>query len=555
MYKEAKAYKGFESWFHALQMSAKMYLYTFMFVLLLHLLIPIIYFVFFNPDAVRLVFSALSNFSTWHYIPVLLKYIARKGIWVFVLATPIWFLYPAMLSRFKMKSMEIMKDKHMRGSKLVDEKEIRKQIPREAGQLSLGSVPVPRSAETRHFLVLGRPGTGKTTLLNSVIARLRERKEKAIIYDFKGDYLSFFFNPDKDYIFNPLDTRSLHWCLFNEIFMHPDIDSIATSMIPSSSQDRFWTDAARDVFAAILHYCIKTGETSNEKIWQYVSLSEGDMITVMQNALSQGIEEAKRALGYLMGYEKGSKVASDVLSTMKQFTNCFFYTRHLQNDFSIKRWLDEDGDSFLFLTNYSNLRDTLRPLLSLLVDLALKHILSLSENLNRRRFMIIDEFATLQRLPTVVQALEQGRSKGASIWISSQDINQIQKIYMQETMNTIVNTTNTVACFAMNDAISTEYMSRSFGEMEILETDESLLMGPSDTRDGLNISRRRKVERLLLASEFTTLKDLYFYLKMLSYPVTQSHVEIVSYQRKNQPFILNPIFSLLPKEPEKGGET
>jgi type IV secretory pathway TraG/TraD family ATPase VirD4 len=324
MYKEAKSYKGFEVWFHAFQMSAKMYLYTFVFVLILHLLIPVCYFVFFNPKAVKLFFSVIFDFSSWHYIPFLVKYFVIKGIWIFILAAPIWFLYPALLARFKIKSAEIIQDKHMRGSMLVDEKEVRKQIAREDGQLQLGTVPLPRAAETRHFLILGRPGTGKTTLLNSVIARLRERGEKVIIYDFKGDYLSFFFNPDKDYIFNPLDTRSMHWCLFDEISMHPDVDSIATSMIPPSSQDRFWTDAARDVFAAILHYCIKTGETTNEKIWQYVSLSEGDMITVMQNALSQGIEEAKRALGYLQGYEKGSKVASDVLSTMKQYTNCFF---------------------------------------------------------------------------------------------------------------------------------------------------------------------------------------------------------------------------------------
>jgi len=554
MYKESKIYKGFEVWFHALQMNVKTYLYTFAFILVLHLLIVICYLLFFKPYVFKLFFAVLFDFSLWHYIPVLLKHSFISGMWIFILTLPIWLLYPALLMRFKMKSAEMMQDKHMRGSCIVDEKKIIKEIKKESGQLRLGMVPLPRAAETRHFLILGRPGTGKTTLLNSVIAKLRERKEKAIVYDFKGDYLSLFYDPNRDHIFNPLDTRSLHWCLFDEIKMHPDVDSIATSMIPPSSQDKFWVDAARDVFAAILHYCVRTGETTNERIWQYVSLTEGDLISVMQNALSQGIEEAKRALGYLQGYEKGSKVASDVLSSMKQYTNCFFYTRHLRNDFGFKKWIESDGDSFLFLTNYSNLRDTLRPLLSLIVDLVLKHILSLSENLQRRRFVIIDEFATLQRLPTVVQALEQGRSKGASVWIASQDINQIQRIYLQETMNSIVNTTNTVACFALNDAVSSEYMSRVFGERELLETDESLSMGPSHVRDGLNISRRRKVERLLLASEVTTLKDLHFYLKMLSYPVTQSRVEVVSYPRRNQAFILNPIFSLSQKEPEQGGD-
>jgi hypothetical protein len=50
--------------------------------------------------------------------------------------------------------------------------------------------------------------------------------------------------------------------------------------------------------------------------------------------------------------------------------------------------------------------------------------------------------------------------------------------------------------------------------------DESLSMGPSDMSDGLNTFRRRKIERILPPSEFITLEDLNFYLKLLSNPFT-----------------------------------
>lgn len=409
--------------------------------------------------------------------------------------------------------------------------------------IHIGKIPIPPWAETRHFLIVGRPGTGKTTLLNQVLEILRKRKTKAIIHDFKGDYLSYFYDPATDIIFNPLDRRSVNWCLFSEIEMQPDIDSIATSMIPESfQQDKFWVDAARDVFSSILYYLKVTKQESNLSIWEHVTKPEPEMISLMQQAVASGIEAAKRAFGYLQGYEKGSKVASDVLSTMRQYTNCFQYMTHLHGEFSIKKWLESDQPGFIFITNYANLRDTLKPALSLFIDIALKHLLSMTESLDRRVFFILDEFASLQRLTSIVRTLEQGRSKGASVWIATQDISQLQKLYSHETANTIVNTCNTILSFALNDPNSCEFMSKVFGETEILETDETLSMGPINYRDGLNITKLRRTERLLLPSQFSLLRDLECYLKMLAYDVTKTKIQFKKFEQQNKSFKLNEKF-------------
>jgi type IV secretory pathway TraG/TraD family ATPase VirD4 len=78
--------------------------------------------------------------------------------------------------------------------------------------------------------------------------------QRVVIYDYKSDYLSKFYRPKKDIIFNPLDARGLEWNLFNEIKTRMDIDAIAASLIPPpiSTSDPFWNDAARGVFAGIL---------------------------------------------------------------------------------------------------------------------------------------------------------------------------------------------------------------------------------------------------------------------------------------------------------------
>ena len=547
-YKEPSAFKGFEHWWHAMQMNAKMYIYCFIALLLLHLMIPVLYFILFEPQIIGLFLNAVFSFQ-FQYLPKLFRYFLRAGWFIFMLATPIWLLYPILLKRFKKRAEKIVEDEHLRGTQLIADGEFTKEIAKEtktkdAHLLHFGQIPIPWKAENRHFLIMGRPGTGKTTLLNQVLEKLRAREEKVIVYDFKGDYLSTFYDSSKDFIFNPLDNRCVNWCLFDEISMLPDIDSIATSMIPPSFRDdKFWVDAARDIFSSILHYLVITGNRTNQAIWELVSYTEPQMLQLMQDAVTQGIEPAKKALGYLQGYEQGSKVASDTLSTMRQYTNCFLYMSHLGNDFSIKKWLDEDGGSFLFVSNYANLRDTLKPILSLMIDLAMKHILSMPEDIDRRRFIILDEFASLQRLTTIVQALEQGRSKGASLWLALQDISQLQKLYGYETTHTIANNCNTILSFAVSDPNSQEYLSRLFGETEILETDESLSMGPADYRDGLTLQRRRRKEPLLLPSQFGILPDFHFYLKMLSYPVTQSKIQWKGYPKRNQAFMLNPIFS------------
>jgi type IV secretory pathway TraG/TraD family ATPase VirD4 len=548
-YKEAKAFKGFEQWWHAAQMSAKVYVYCFVSVLIFHLCIPLVYFVVYDSDFISLFLKSVLRFE-WKLASIYGGYFVRAGVKIFIYALPVWLLYPILLLRFKGKAKAIVEDEHIRGTKLIADGEFAKEIAKEtktkdAHLLHFGQIPIPWKAENRHFLIIGRPGTGKTTLLNQVLEKLRAREEKVIVYDFKGDYLSTFYDPSKDFIFNPLDIRCMNWCLFSEIEMIPDIDSIATSMIPPSyREDKFWTDAARDIFSSILHYLTITGNRTNQAIWELVSYTEPQMLQLMEDAVMQGVEPARKALGYLQGFGQGSKVASDTLSTMRQYTNCFLYMKHLGNEFSIKKWLDEDGASFLFVSNYANLRDTLKPILSLLIDLAMKHILSMHEDIDRRRFIIIDEFASLQRLTTIVQALEQGRSKGASLWLALQDISQLQKLYGHETAYTISNNCNTILSFAVSDPNSQEYLSRLFGETEILETDESLSMGPSDMRDGLTLQRRRRKEPLLLPSQFGILPDFHFYLKMLSYPVTQSKIQWKGFEKKNQPFTLNPIFSL-----------
>ncbi|MGC8766798.1 MAG: type IV secretion system DNA-binding domain-containing protein [Brevinematia bacterium] len=531
-YKEARSFKGFEVWWHSVQMTLKMYITTFLIVFFLHLFLTFIFIFLFRFEDLKIVFLAFTTFSPHLWIKAVF-YLIKISILFFILCSPVWLAFPIFLRKYKTKAEKITRDEHLRGAKVVSEDELKQIIEKDLkekkeGLLTIGKIPIPGQAEVRHFFIIGRSGTGKTRLIYSFISQLRERKNKAIIYDFKGDFISCFYDPSRDLIFNPLDKRTVHWCVLREIETFADVDSVSMSLIPSSMRDdKFWVDAARDVFSSILFYLKYTKQETNQHLWHYCSLSEEDMLNQTIIAVSQGVEIAKRALGYLLGYEKGSKVASDVLSTMKQYTNCFFYTSHLGNTFSLKQWVEE-GEGFLFIVGFPKLRDTLRPLLSLFIDVAIKHALSLPEDNKRRIFFILDEFSTLQKLSATLSCLEQGRSKGLSLVLALQDFNQLERIY-HEAAFSILNNCSTIISFALNDPKSQETMAKVYGEAEILETDETLAMGVEDVKDGLSLVRRRKLEKVILPSEFAYLKDLQAYLKILSYPTSKVKIPFVSF--------------------------
>jgi len=129
-YKEPNAFKGFEHWWHAMQMNAKMYIYCFVALLLLHLMIPALYFIFFEPQIIGLFLNAIFSLQL-QYLPKIFKYFIRAGWFIFILATPIWLLYPILLKKFKARAEKIVQDEHLRGTKLISDVELAKIIKKE----------------------------------------------------------------------------------------------------------------------------------------------------------------------------------------------------------------------------------------------------------------------------------------------------------------------------------------------------------------------------------------------------------------------------------------
>jgi len=536
-----QSFKGFETWLSNVKMGIKMHLYIILSLLIFQVMITLIisYAVYSSAWGtwINYTYQAARSFEfgyiTQKSLPYL-KFLIGKSFKIFLFSFVIWLAYPFVISRFSRRAKRQSKDEHLRGAMKIKPEELNELIRKdnEKVDIPLGTiVKMPISAEVKHCFVIGRPGVGKTTAISQVIARLKEREAKGIIYDFKGDYLSKFYDSNNDIIFNPLDFRCLKWNIFNEIETYMDIDSVSTSLIPPAfGEQAFWNDAARDVFAGILHYLYKNNAKTNANIWAAVT-AEGIKIADWLKH-TQGGER-----GYRYIEDASSKQALSIFSVMMQYVKSFEYMSSVDGSFSIKDWLLNKDKGFIFITSYADVEATLKPMLSLFVDLLGRKLLSMPDCYDRRIFFLLDEFGTLQRLSTITKLLTLSRSKGGSCWIGIQDIGQLDKIYTPALRQTIINACGSNIIFSVADPETAKFLSDKLGEKEYVEVEETQSMGTEDYRDGISLVRRKRTERLILASEIQNLRDLTAFLKLPNYNVVEIQFNYKHYEDKTKPFI------------------
>jgi len=418
------------------------------------------------------------------------------------------------------------KGKQLRGSELVSPQRLNRLLRKEGeGDLQIGQVKLPKKLETEHCLCVGRPGSGKTTFLYGIIQRLRERNERTIIYDFKGDYIEKFYDPKKDLLFNPFDRRTLNWSIFNEIdsgiSQELSISAISNSLIPDepAQSSKFWASASRGVLTGILLYLCAKNKRTNKDLWDMCCEGPSDLISKFRDPAVK--KSCQGFVKFLEGGEKSIRIG-DLIATFSEKTSPFRYLVDSSGDFSFKDWV-VNGKGFLFIANKPSQSAALKPLQSLIIDIMLTKGIDLTDNINRRLFLIVDEFGTLQNLPTFINFLTNSRSKGGSVWCGLQDFGAIKKIYGIDVRETFVNSFNTFFCMKVDAVETSSYISKAIGQREVQK--QRPTMQVSDDHVGHGSLSENKIEDLVLPSEITKLNKLEGYLRISNFPMTKTKVK------------------------------
>ncbi|MFC1659670.1 type IV secretion system DNA-binding domain-containing protein, partial [Pseudomonadota bacterium] len=201
--------------------------------------------------------------------------------------------------------------------------------------------------------------------------------------------------------------------------------------------------------------------------------------------------------------------------------------------FSIREWVEDDKrEGFLFITSRADQHETLKPLISTWLEIAINSLLSLEQNRNRKVWIIIDELPSLHYLPSLHDGLAQSRQFGGAFVLSMQLMAQLEHIYGDKKALSTNGLCRTKVILAAEDPKTARLCADTLGRMEVEESRESISFGANDIRDGVSIGKHESSKHIVLPDNIMRLEPLQAYVKVAgNFPVTLTQLK---YKRREQ---------------------
>jgi type IV secretory pathway TraG/TraD family ATPase VirD4 len=233
---------------------------------------------------------------------------------------------------------------------------------------------------------------------------------------------------------------------------------------------------------------------------------------------------------------------ADTMATLMQYISGLEYMADVEGDFSTKKWLTDGKPGLLYVTSYEDIADTLRPIISLFLDLLIKRMLSMPDDLERRIWFIFDEIGVLNMLPSVEMGIRRVRSKGGGFVIGTQDPFQLRRLYGEEGLDIIESACGNRITFALKGRAAEREAQINIGSAEtIVSGRNTTISGAKD--GGINIGEHPRKELSVMAEELN-MRDLEAIVNLKNYPAARSRWKWKEYETVQKPFELRSDLSL-----------
>jgi hypothetical protein len=356
---------------------------------------------------------------------------------------------------------------------------------------------IPQRAEGQHIELMGDSGTGKSQLIKMLLLQIRERGHSAIVYDPACEFVQRFYDASRgDIILNPLDSRCPYWGPSEELRRRAEAKAIAASLYQPTTDKKgeFFTETPQKIFAHLLTF----GPTPQELVEWMANPDEIDrrvQNTEMAMMIAKGAQQQRNGVLASLGL---------IADSLRMLPRKDRTTHH----WSATEWA-ETRKGWIFLTSKPSEREALRPLHSLWIDLLVLRLLNEPRESQQPVWFVLDELASLQRLPQLHTALTEARKSLNPLVLGFQGKAQLEFIYghMAEVM---LSQPKTKIFLRITEPKAAEWVSNAIGKIEIERLRETHSTG---LRAGNNFSVERQIEPLVMDSEISGLPDLHAFLK------------------------------------------
>ena len=358
-------------------------------------------------------------------------------------------------------------------------------------------IRIPERAEAQHMQIIGDTGAGKTAIMLQILRQIKTRSDSAIVYDPAREFVQRFYDPKNgDVILNPLDKRCPYWGPAEELRRRSEAKALAVSLFqpPQDRKGEFFIESPQKIFAFLMAY----GPTPEELVkWMSDPQEIDRRLKGTEHAhLIDPKAEHQRA-----GVLGSLGLVADSLRLLPK-------KGHGNGDWSATEWA-ETRQGWIFITSLPAEREALRPLQSLWIDLLVLRLLNEPKEGQKRAWFVIDELASLQKLPQLHTAITENRKSNNPVILGFQGKAQLEYLYghLAEVM---LSQPATSIWLKTKEPTAGEWVSKFIGKVEIERLRETHFDG---SRAGRNFALDRQIEPLVMESEISGLPDLHAYMK------------------------------------------
>jgi type IV secretory pathway TraG/TraD family ATPase VirD4 len=373
-------------------------------------------------------------------------------------------------------------------------------------------VDLPGDTES-HFGVVGINGSGKTlalqTLLRSVIPTIREKDvgataRRALVFDPENKLIPLLYSlagEENVQILNPFDQRSRPWDLANDIDDLATAQEMASIFVAEQKGDAapFWQKTARGILSAVLKslHLQAPGRWTLRQVFHIVTNEARLTAVLAASNQTQGLIELLRptqtTLFNVLAELRGHMDMLELIAALWDNS----VKVHRKKSFTLKDWLE--GQSVLVFGRPTQLEDTVLALNRVIVKRASQLIRApipkKQSDARGRTWIFLDELRNIGNLPGLDKLLTEGRSRGARVVITFQDIDGLREVYGERIAEEITNQCDTMSylrCRGTTAKWAADRLGRSEYWDKDFHTGSSATYGESSSRTYSSGSNSRK---------------------------------------------------------------
>ena len=349
---------------------------------------------------------------------------------------------------------------------------------------------VPATEAPKHFMICGTTGSGKTTaielFLRSIAPRFqagRQPPEQLILFDAKCDVMPLLAalglrrDAGNVWLLNPIDRRSASWNLGEAIDSPVMARHLATLLVPEErhSSAPYFADAGREIVYAVLLALNRIAGEDWDLRDVLCALDSPAHIRAVTARHPRAKVLAERILEDTL---HGSGVLSTLGSKLGRFEQvaALWHTNQPPKPFSLRKFLKTSG--VLVLGNDPLLRESFWPINAILLRSLTQEILGRRNTLQPRHWFVLDEFRAMERVDSIHELLNRGRSKGASVLLGIQSVEGLLEIYGEHGANDILTQCAHKTFLRAGGPKTAEWAEKFFGQVRRTEAVHGEQRGP-----------------------------------------------------------------------------